>query len=205
MRRRSGFGRLTPCADLRKCKLQFDASLYGETIANILAFDGGGKRALPLVCNGCSSKEAHAALSRTTARELFDGARAPEAALSGLWLYFSCFDECHRVSQDVASAEGSYWHAMVHRQEPDAGNSAYWFRRVGRHAVFPALLDAAREIASQRPQAKLQLGSAWHPFRFIDYCEEARQKPGSAEFEAAREVQLAEWQLLFDYCARPQS
>jgi hypothetical protein len=128
------------------------------------------------------------------APDLFPRSRAPEAALSGLYLYFSCLDEAHRIAQDVASAEGSYWHAIIHRQEPDAGNSGYWFRRVGSHPIFPELREAAAAIG-------IDLGPRWDPFAFIDYCERARIRPGSNEERKAREVQRAEWQLLFDYCA----
>jgi hypothetical protein len=110
-------------------------------------------------------------------------------------LYFSCLDECHSVAQDDATAEGSFWHGILHRQEPDAGNSSYWFRRVGSHPVFPALRSAAAE-------AGLDLGPKWDPLRFIDYCEQARRKPGSDEEKIALTVQRTEWQLLFDYCAR---
>jgi len=98
--------------------------------------------------------------------------------------------------QDIATPEGSYWHAIVHRQEPDAGNSAYWFRQVGAHAIFPALRDAAAEIG-------IPVGPRWNPQAFIDLCERAGQSPGSELERQAREVQRAEWQLLFDYCARP--
>jgi len=123
--------------------------------------------------------------------------------MSGLWLYFSCAEECHELCQNLSSPEGSYWHAILHRQEPDAANSGYWFRRVGEHPVFAPLLEDARKIAERLPDANLRLGMRWDPFQFIEYCERAR--PGSAAYVAACEVQRAEWQLLFDYCARPQA
>ena len=146
----------------------------------------------------CTSNEARARLSRIAPRELFSDSFAPEAAFSGLWLYFSCTEECHQLCQDLESAEGSYWHAILHRQEPDAFNSGYWFRRVGQHPIFAALAEAARD-------AGFETGSHWDPFRFIEYCEAARQRPGSPEYATACEVQRAEWQLLFDYCARPRA
>ena len=146
----------------------------------------------------CTSNEARTCLSGFAPRELFPSSFAPEAALSGMWLYFSCADECHQLCQDLETIEGSYWHAILHRQEPDAFNSGYWFRRVGEHAIFPPLAGAARESG-------LQIGARWDPFRFIDYCESARERPGSPEYSTACEVQRAEWQLLFDYCARRQA
>jgi hypothetical protein len=185
--------------------LTFQASLYGETIEQILALDGDGRRPMPLVRGGCSSAKAKAALSATRPAELFPGSPAPEAAMSGLWLYFGCFDQCHEICQGLASAEGSYWHAILHRQEPDAGNAGYWFRRVGRHPVYPALAELARAILHREPDAGFTVAETWDPFAFVDFCESARHAAEVAPaHRTAREIQLAEWQLLFDYCARPR-
>ena len=122
-----------------------------------------------------------------------------------MWLYFSCFDESHEIVQELNSAEASFWHAILHRQEPDAGNSAYWFRRVGNHPIFEDLTSVAAEIAVRFPGSGVRMGAKWDPFDFINFCEEARQRPGSAAECAALEIQRAEWQLLFDYCARSRS
>lgn len=174
--------------------MAFDAAKYGETVAALLDLDGGGNRLMPLAGGSCSSQEARRKLQKWKAGEVFAGARAPEAALAGLYLYFSCWEEAHRVAQDIPGAEGSYWHAIVHRQEPDAGNSGYWFRQVGRHPIFPALRAAAAEIG-------VELGPQSDPITFIDFCEKARKQAGSEMERQALEVQRAEWQLLFDYCA----
>ena len=174
--------------------MSFDPTAYGEEVAAILALDGNGERLMPLAMGRCSSERARQLLEAKTAAALFPGARAPEAALSGLYLYFSCLDEAHRIAQDIATPEGSYWHAIMHRQEPDAGNSGYWFGRVGAHAIFPALRDRAAGLG-------VDVGARWDPFAFIQLCEEARRRPGSDQERRALEVQRAEWQLLFDYCA----
>jgi hypothetical protein len=178
----------------------FDPSRYGKEVESLLSLDGGGQRLLPLEIGDCCSEQARSILKTKTARDLFPESRAPEAALSGLWLYFSCFDESHSISQDVHTRDGSYWHGIAHRQEPDAGNAAYWFRRVGDHPIFPSLLQAAAEVAGASA-VKLRLEEQWDPFTFIDFCEEARRKQGSETERVAREIQRAEWQLLFDYCA----
>jgi len=175
----------------------FDSKRYGSQVADILALDGSGARLMPLAHGTCSVREAYQMLKGVNARTLFEGARAPEAALSGLYLYFSCLDEAHQIAQDIGTPDGSFWHGIMHRQEPDPGNAAYWFRRVGNHPIFPEL----REYASQYPE--LRLGETWDPFRFIDFCEAARRSPASPPLNAALDIQRREWQLLFDYCASP--
>jgi hypothetical protein len=178
--------------------MAFDPQIYGAEVAAILALDGSGARLMPLAEGRCSSRPAREALKATTGGELFPQSRAPECALAGLYLYFSCMDEAHEIAQSVDTAEGSFWHAILHRQEPDAENSSYWFRRVGVHPIFPALRVAAAEIG-------VDFGPHWDPFAFIDYCEKARLAAGSEAERRALEVQRAEWQLLFDWCAAKKS
>ena len=132
------------------------------------------------------------------ASELFPEARDGEAALAGLWLRWGEWERAHELAQEIGSPEGSYWHAIVHRQEPDAGNSAYWFRRVGRHAIFPALQVRAVEIGwSGQGQ--------WDPFAFIDFYERVRQRGEQREKELVAGIESAEWELLFAYCAEPRA
>jgi hypothetical protein len=168
--------------------MAFDPSSYGPDVLAILALDGAGERLMPLVRAACSSDRARAALKTTAARALFPASRAPEAALAGLYLYFSCWDEAHQIAQNIATPEGSYWHAIVHRQEPDDGNSAYWFHQVGSHPIYPSLAAVAN-----LPR--------WDPVAFIERCAQARGEPASGLEHLALEVQRAEWQLLFDFCA----
>jgi hypothetical protein len=185
--------------------LSFDSEAYGRQVAEILALDQGGQRLIPLVSGGCSSETARKLLKKQIPEDLFPHAYAPQEALGGLWLYFSCFDECHEIVQDLKSPEASFWHAILHRQEPDAANSAYWFRCVGAHPVFPDLVAAARNIVSPRPDARFRLAAKWDPFSLINFFEQARKQPGSPSEMVALEIQRAEWQLLFDYCARPHA
>ena len=134
---------------------------------------------------------------------MFPGVHDAAAAVAGLCLYFSCFEEAHHLIDDPKTHEGEFWHAILHRQEPDPGNAAYWFRRVGEHPVYPGLAAAAKDILQRHPDADLHIGQ-WDPFAFVLFCERARLRPASAEERAAVEIQRAECQLLFDYCARPQ-
>ncbi len=183
----------------------FDPATYGGEVQRILALDGSGMRLLPLVAEACSSPPAHDLLKKRKPRELFPKAGSPSGAMAGMWLYFSCFDEAHHEAQEDSSAEGSLWHAIVHRQEPDSGNSAYWFRKAGAHPIFNELVKESLEIVARHPEAEFRPSARWDPFGFILFCERARQQPGSPSEQAALEIQRAEWQLLFDYCARPKS
>lgn len=185
--------------------MPFDPKAYGTQITEILALDQSGHRLIPLISGVCSSERARKLLKEQGALNLFPQARAPREALGGLWLNFSCFDEGHEIVQDLNSPEANFWHAILHRQEPDAGNSAYWFRRVGGHSVFPDLMAAAKDIVARHPNSGFPMAAKWDPFSFVDFCEKARKEPGSVSECAALEIQRAEWQLLFDYCARPRS
>lgn len=174
--------------------MRFDPTAYGPEVAAILALDDNGERLMPLAEGTCSSVEARQRLQTASAATLFPKAKSPEAAFSGLWLYFSCRDEAHAIAQDVATREGSYWHAIVHRQEPDAGNAGYWFGQVGTHPIFSGLRACAADLA-------IDFGPKWNPFAFIELCEKARREPGSELERRAMTVQKIEWQLLFDFCA----
>jgi hypothetical protein len=178
--------------------MQFSASDYGAEVERILGLDGAGLRPMPLAPSRCSSPEARAELNRHKARDLFPHADSPEGALAGLYLYFSCLDEAHKIAQDLNTQEGSFWHGIMHRQEPDASNAAYWFRQVGRHPIFTGLGVEAQK-------AGFDTSAHWDPFAFIDFCEAARATPASQEEDLARRLQLIEWQLLFDYCAREKA
>jgi hypothetical protein len=118
-----------------------------------------------------------------------------EACLAALWLYHDFLDESHTISQSIETPEGSYWHGILHRREPDAANAAYWFRRLGDHAVFTALAVEAKELG-----LALKTGR-WDPFEFIDLCEKHRGT-GMPEETLLRRVQQREWELLFEWCWR---
>ncbi len=113
----------------------------------------------------------------------------PAPRRAGLWLYFDFLDESHEISQDLDTPDGSFWHAIMHRREPDAWNSKYWWRRVGPHPVLT-------QLVAQAPA----LGYAYTtPEAFVDFCEQVRGTNSPDELLAKR-VQLLEWQLLFAHC-----
>lgn len=127
--------------------------------------------------------------------ESFGQCYSPKGVEAGLWLYHKDLDRAHAIAQSLNTPEGSFWHGIMHRLEPDPWNAKYWFRQVGRHPIFPALRNQAKE-------AGYAVCEEWDPFAWIDYWESARQRPGSGEYRIAVEVERAEWTLLFDYCSR---
>jgi len=186
--------------------MPFDPNAYGPLVSELLALDGNGLRPMPLLASECSSATAATRLQAIDAKKQWPKSRNPKAALSGLWVYFCDFEEAHSIAQDLKNDEGSYWHAILHRMEPDPGNAGYWFRQVGdKHPIFGDVARAASEILRQIPEAEFRCSpSKWDPYAFVAFCERARSQPGSASEIAARQIQLAEWQALFDYCVRPR-
>ena len=112
-----------------------------------------------------------------------------------LWLHHDFLDESHEISQGIDTPTGSYLHAVMHRREPDASNSKYWWRRVGNHPVFVEVTTAAAGLGY------LKAGEAWDPYRFVDDCEAARGRGGERE-ELLKRVQAAEMQALLAWCVR---
>ncbi|MGH9652759.1 MAG: hypothetical protein ACRD6B_04755 [Bryobacteraceae bacterium] len=159
----------------------------------------GHPQNLPLTRAGLHPSAEACAIQSQDAGVLFPGARYAAAAFAGLLLRAGCWAESHAVAQDIPSSEGSYWHGIVHRMEPDASNAGYWFRRAGKHAIFPKLSGRAAEILESNGPRHWHVKEAWDPFLFIDWCAEASETGGQAE-AAAIEIQMAEWQLLFDWC-----
>ena len=165
--------------------MPFNPNAYGPGVAAILS----GARQMPLVRGGASSPGL---------RPGIEDANLPESARAGLLLRAGFWDEAHEIAQAIEDPDGSYWHAIVHRQEPDAGNAGYWFRHVGQHPIFPDLAQRAKVI---EPALK----TPWDPFAFVDYCEKAAAQPGSDAERRALEIQQIEWELLFDHCAKSAS
>lgn len=147
---------------------------------------------LPELGPGKPNRKVHEILGIQTPESICPGFADYEMAmccLSALWLYHDFLDESHRISQDIDTPTGSYLHAIMHRREPDASNSKYWFRHVGSHPVFDMLAEQAPHLGYNYTT----------PFDFVDFCERVRNT-GSGQEDLARRVQLLEWQLLFDYC-----
>lgn len=118
------------------------------------------------------------------------------AMKAGLYLLHDEFDASHSCSQSIEGLgslhSGDFWHAILHRREPDYGNAKYWFRHVGRHPVFDQLAPLVKQrldeivgplsATLQRWKSRLITSSGWDPFAFVDLCE-----------AAAHDTSLAPW------------
>ena len=179
----------------------FDRQQYGPVIAELLADEQpaplGPGRERADVRSQLVALPAETPLATAGNRAMAD------ACVSGLWLYHNFLDRSHEISQSLHNQEGSYWHAVMHRREPDYSNSKYWFRQVGTHPVFEPLAAAASALANTADVSQgaefLTAQTNWDPMRFVDLCQQAAGS-GSALEQLCRDVQHREWQLLFDYC-----
>jgi hypothetical protein len=122
---------------------------------------------------------------------------------AGLHLMHDFWDASHTAAQeadDLGERDFSaYWHGIAHRREPDAGNASYWFRRVGRHPIFPSLVEEARPLLDEHGDAQLTsrlVSGGWNPGAMIELCTQART--GTSRETLARRLQRLEMWLLLE-------
>jgi hypothetical protein len=153
---------------------------------------------LPELSPGSPNESARAALEGLDFSAWFPEVHDSEAAracVSGLLLYHDFLGLSHAICQDLHGWIGSYWHGIMHRREPDAGNAKYWFRRVAANPVYEELGKDAADLGFTVK------GGTWDAAAFVERCEKERGT-GSAAEAVCRRVQLREMQLLFDWCYR---
>lgn len=182
----------------------FGKSTFGPVTASLLT------DRLPELGPGTPNESVRPQLAALTVEIAFAGMRvvnddAARCCLSALWLWYDFLDESHTISQEIGTIDGSYWHGIMHRREPDYGNAKYWFQRVPRHPIFAPLAKAVRELtAGQKLDSAasfLAKQETWDSFRFVDLCESIASGRSGSE-NLARQIARLEWEHLFDHCCR---
>ena len=174
--------------------MPFDLNQYSDAVRSVLAEAESGRRAVPLAPRAALEGLALTRLRSMSTDDLFSGEQVvsrsdADCVRSGLYLYLSALDESHTISQSISTDSGSFWHGIMHRQEPDYANAKYWFRRVGRHPVY----DELERVT----------GEAWDPFAFVDACSRAMQeKRDSGTYELLQRVQELELNTLINQILR---
>jgi hypothetical protein len=127
---------------------------------------------------------------------------AKEALRSGLLLLNDDLHASHELSQSIHTPTGSFWHAIMHRREGDAGNSQYWWRLTGDHPAFSDIhrnalkyLQGHGNPAAERFGAKMQASGRWDPVDFVRACSQ-----GMNDDEWLRQLQLIEMTTLLRWC-----
>ena len=116
-----------------------------------------------------------------------------------LLLWHDHLDTSHTISQDIENADGSFVHAIMHRREPDAWNSKYWWRRVGDHPAFSEIANRVRKLLAGDNSdlaKRLMPRGNWDAAGFVDACDSAKDEP---LIRTLREVQRVETEVLLEY------
>ncbi len=175
----------------------FTATIKAEKIKQIA---GNLRDHCPrLVFEQAYSQEIKKTLLNSSPSELFHPEKIGDkdfanAVISGLLIWNDCEDESHSLAQKIPTSEGSYFHAIIHRREPDIWNSDYWFGKVGEHPVFPVVYDFVQTNFPEQIKRKILVQNNWDPEIFNKMVEKA-QKNGNYDDSELTQIQLGE--LLF--------
>lgn len=131
---------------------------------------------------------------------------------AGLLLLNDFLDDSHEISQTMEGKgnpkTGDYWHGIMHRREPDAGNASYWFRRVGHHPAMDELAATLIRWMTELGCSDEQIGLAkqtvikggkWDPFAMVQLSTSALRSPGSIADQTCRIVQFLEMLNLLSF------
>ena len=112
----------------------------------------------------------------------------------------------------AAAQDATYVHAMLHRQEGEFigqegggmlgwDNASYWFSQVGRHAIYPMVMEGARALAKGNKALEghcRQHSDEWQPSLFLQLCRETHGSGGAVAAFCTGVINL-EWGLLLDH------
>jgi hypothetical protein len=189
----------------------FNPHTYGPVLSALVV----GDRCRPLDA-GRPDKSAGQALAAATVESAFGHVRVVDddmarCCLAAVWLLHDFLDESHKISQNIDTPTGSFWHGVMHRREGDFSNSKYWFARIGRHAALstigghiqdlPVAGVAGPAAAQQTLLSRIAPAAIYDPRAMTDACQ-AALRTGGEYLDLCRRVQQAEWESLFDYCYR---
>ena len=162
-----------------------------------------------LVPTAPGSAEARALLESLAPDQLLNrftsNRRDGQAMLAGLWLWLDFLDDSHTLSQANETANGSFWHAIMHRREGDFSNSKYWFARCTNHPIYTSMAVRADDVIRPYPADKSLFrltAQGWNPNAFVDLVEQVHNRPADPRHALAVSLQQLEWRLLFDHCTR---
>ena len=188
-------------------------SEYSPTIAAIVQELEARRPLPPLVPQNDWNNDLTSRIQGVSVDELFDGQTVKDdmygaSVKSGLLLWNDALDVSHKISQNIDSQTGSYWHGIMHRREPDYSNAKYWFRRAGAHAIFPALREQVLALIEERSNHAPELGdyasaiqqkTDWDAFQFVDWCQNAASTSDENAVEFLKAAQVEEIKLLLAY------
>ncbi|HEV7298996.1 MAG TPA: hypothetical protein VGN72_06480 [Tepidisphaeraceae bacterium] len=131
-----------------------------------------------------------------------------EAALvlAGLWLLHDWLEPSHTLSQGVETANGSFWHAVLHRREGDFNNARYWYGKCRNHPVMATLATEGQAIvkaSNASDDARTITRNGWDTYAMVDFVESVYDAADDhPPVQLARDLQNLEWRILFDYTVR---
>lgn len=126
------------------------------------------------------------------------------ALAAGLLQVFDFWEESHIAAQEADDlgerGSSAYWHAIIHRREPDHSNAEYWLRRMGKHPILPLVADQAGALIQESGlswASRLVSEGRWEPVAFLHACRAAA--PGSPDETLARRLQRIEMLVLLEF------
>ena len=188
-------------ATLRIAPLDWAAAIASDALGN-----GDGKGEPPLIRAEPRRPRLAPAFSADALKGLWPTAHRTTrlAMAAGLLQAFDHWEASHNAAQaadDLGDRDlSAHWHAIAHRREPDPGNAAYWYRRVGRSRIFPELAQALDKMLDDEPTPApawaARLAADWDPFAFLEACNASADRPESPDAQFARRLQRLEFDHL---------